>query len=594
MELKLSKYVTVLFLLYAISFCAAKADKVTEYQNGQRTKMLNLRDACKLSNDIHCEKNKVTLKVGHCLTYDESSNTLTLDGCMYFEKVGHSISEPGFINLPDNISELNDYMCGPMNRRGLLCKDCIDGYGLSLTSINYKCSNCSHAWYGVPLYLIVEFVPVTLFFLLILFFRVHLTYAPMTCFIMYSQLFIFEAVTYRNPPFDWIIPEIDHSILFKLALTFHSVWNLDFIRYTVAPFCTSSNIQILHMTFLGYIPALYPFFLIILTWVYIKANDHNFRPLVWLRRLFHRGLPGLMRHCDPRSGIIDTFTSFFLLSYTRIIYQTSLVLNCTVIYALQDQVIVRSHAVNFDVSLKCGNTKHIFFVIPGLFILTVFNILPVLLLILYPFKVVRRCLSRCRLDSLALTAFLEKFYGCYRDGTDGGKDMRSLSGLYFTLRAVFPLHYYLLIYKLNIPFWSFVGFVFLATAVLIGYVKPYKKWYMNALDTLLLAFLSLACQLLSRDYFPAERTQTMILSMMPLFVIGLLLIIKGCTKFKSKVMRCCKTFCKLQQGRETDLEANNHVNDHSQPLLTPTSATVDIKHYESTKSHALISKPIVS
>ena len=32
-----------------------------------------------------------------------------------------SISEPGYIELPSNISELNDYMCGPMKREDLLC-----------------------------------------------------------------------------------------------------------------------------------------------------------------------------------------------------------------------------------------------------------------------------------------------------------------------------------------------------------------------------------------------------------------------------------------------------------------------------------------
>ena len=39
------------------------------------------------------------------------------------------ISEPGFISLPENVSELNDYMCGPMNRKGLVCSECIDGFG---------------------------------------------------------------------------------------------------------------------------------------------------------------------------------------------------------------------------------------------------------------------------------------------------------------------------------------------------------------------------------------------------------------------------------------------------------------------------------
>ena len=129
-----------------------------------------------------------------------------------------------------------------------------------------------------------------------------------------------------------------------------------------------------------------------------------------------------------------------------------------------------------------------------------------------------------------------------------------------------------------------MGFVFLATALLIGYIKPYKKWYMNALDTLLLAFLSVTCQLLSRDYFSAENTQMLIMFIMPGFIFVLLLILKGFTKLKSKVMSYHESFCKVQCDKETDFETDNHDSDHSsQPLLLPASASLDIKLYGSTK-----------
>ena len=97
--------------------------------------------------------------------------------CPYFQVKGHNVTDYGYIKLPDCISELNDYMCGPMNRKGLLCKECIDHFGPSLTSVGYHCSNCTDAWYGVPLYLFLEFVPITLFYLAILTFRICLTCA---------------------------------------------------------------------------------------------------------------------------------------------------------------------------------------------------------------------------------------------------------------------------------------------------------------------------------------------------------------------------------------------------------------------------------
>ena len=81
------------------------------------------------------------------------------------------MSDPGYIKLLDNISELNDHMCGPMNRKGFLCEDCVDGFAVSFTSMEHKCSNCSDTWYGIPLYLLIGLAPITVFYLIILIFH---------------------------------------------------------------------------------------------------------------------------------------------------------------------------------------------------------------------------------------------------------------------------------------------------------------------------------------------------------------------------------------------------------------------------------------
>ena len=112
---------------------------------------------------VRCNRDKTSLLYNYCMTYDNESGTSLLSYCVYFTLQGHTISELGMIQLPHNISELNDYMCGPMNRKGILCSQCIDGYGLSGTSRKFQCSPCSGVWYGVPVYLFLELVPVTVF-----------------------------------------------------------------------------------------------------------------------------------------------------------------------------------------------------------------------------------------------------------------------------------------------------------------------------------------------------------------------------------------------------------------------------------------------
>ena len=110
---------------------------------------LKPRDSiCKIkwgeSWNMQIKDNSVYLSIGYLMTYSEGEGIL-LSRFPYYQLEGHNVSgdDPGYIKLPDNISEFNDYMCGPMNRKGFLCKDCIDGYGPSASSIGFKCSNCT-------------------------------------------------------------------------------------------------------------------------------------------------------------------------------------------------------------------------------------------------------------------------------------------------------------------------------------------------------------------------------------------------------------------------------------------------------------------
>ena len=155
-------------------------------------------------------------------------------------------------------------------------------------------------------------------------------------------------------------------------------------------------------------------------------------------------------------------------------------------------IILNEHA---NIDPRSQTVRRINFVV-AIPILIVFNILPVIVLILYSFKCSRAYLAKCRLNCLSLTAFTEKFYSCYKDGLDGGKDLRFLSGLYFILRYVAFLKYYLFRYISTFSDWLYWCFLFLITAVIIAYLKPYKKWYVNSMDVLLLLYFSVICRLL--------------------------------------------------------------------------------------------------
>ena len=96
-----------------------------------------------------------------------------------------------------------------------------------------------------------------------------------------------------------------------------------------------------------------------------------------------------------------------------------------------------------NLTSPCGSIQYLAFAIPSSLILCL-ALLLILLLILYPFKWFRECccFSKCRfLKRTSVNIFIEKFHSCYRNGLDGGRDMRSFSGLYFALRILLPLFF---------------------------------------------------------------------------------------------------------------------------------------------------------
>ena len=181
-------------------------------------------------------------------------------------------------------------MCGHMNRKGVVCSECIDGFGPSVMSFGYKCANCSKPWSGVTLYLLVEFIPVTVFYFLILTFRINMTSVPMTGFILYSQLMVYTI--FKDPiTINKLTTQSHYSSVAYLVIivgTFYSIWNLDLLKYVLPPLCINQKLSIIHIEFLNCLSALYPLLLVILTWIFVELHSRNCRPLVVVWKPFHR------------------------------------------------------------------------------------------------------------------------------------------------------------------------------------------------------------------------------------------------------------------------------------------------------------------
>ena len=500
------------------------------------------------------------------------------------------MTRPGYVQLPDNVSELNDYMCAPLNRKGLVCSECIDHFGPSVTSYGYPCSKCKNSWLGILFYLVLELLPITVFYLLILIFRIDVISPPMTCFVLYSQ-FVFCGLEYLAD--DHSAGEIMFKTFYtirlgtKIILTLCGILRLDFFLFFLPEFCISSRLKPTHTALLGYSTAFYPLMLVLLTCICIELHDRNFRPIVCLWKPIHKCLTQLQKGWGTTNNIVNVFASFFLLAYGRVIYQTFLLVNCQCFYmvsefAMESEVC----AAYLDSNISCWSTKHLLFVIPAVLISFMFNLLPACLLVLYPSKIFRASLSRCRLDSIALNLFIDKFNCYYRDGIDGGRDMRSFSGLYFFQMVVAFTIYIATRNFIGIAdHWFSKGILFWITALTIAFIKPYKKTYMNMLDSLLLANLGLLCSILSlpsEKYFKSHYVLvTQLLCLLPFVVLILYIAVYSAVSIKTLVLtKVCRGSCcaitkhSKDKARPGATRFDDPLPAEHQQLITHPSVTV--------------------
>ena len=426
---------------------------------------------------VQCSEDRVLMNAVFCMTIEEPE-TFVGDCSVYSSNTNASLIDGMYVQLPNNISELNDYMCGPMNRKGRICSECIEGFALSVTSIGYICSNCTGVWYGVPLYLLLEFVPITLFYLLVLVCQISVTSSPLTYCVTYSQIAVFVFSVYPLTKFKMSSKEIT---IVKILLTLHGIWNLDFFLYILPPFCVSQNIKFFHVVLLKYISAIYPVLLIVLTWLVIEMHSHNFKLIVWL---WDKINCSFRMERQSKSTVIDIFATFFLLSYTKLCFTSMMFFWQTNIYNANDG---RYYKYTFiDPNIIFFSKEHIPYVVIAALVLLVFGVLPALLLVAYPIRILRSLFLINLLSGrskAALDIFVERFHSCYRDGLDGGKDMRNFASLHLIIRLLCPL---------VCTFSLLMGTVFLiGCCILIFVFRPCKKRYVNNIDAFILAALAL-------------------------------------------------------------------------------------------------------
>ena len=209
-------------------------------------------------------------------------------------------------------------MCGPYNRRGLLCGECKDGYGPAVYSFDQTCANCSSLWsrYAIPLYLLLQFVPTTLIFLCFFVFRFNITSGPLLGYVLFCQITIAEISNRYTFIYDYLQHHVSLSlrVLLDFSLTVSQFWSLQFLKAIIPPLCISEKLTGIHVNMLNFVPAIYPLVLVIISCILMELHARNYRIVGILWKPFKIILSKANITAVTSDAVFRAFASFIFLS----------------------------------------------------------------------------------------------------------------------------------------------------------------------------------------------------------------------------------------------------------------------------------------
>ena len=274
----------------------------------------------------------------------------------------------------------------------------------------------------------------------------------------------------------------------KVFLSFYSFWNLHLFRPVIPDICL--NVTTLQALALDYLLAFYPMVLVIISIIVIELHD---RKVIWIvapLKPIHKVLSKFRTSWDVHTSIIDSFATFFLLSYVKVLSVTTDLLVPTMVYKLDSSTPLVG--LYYSPSVSYFGKEHCPYAIPAVIVFFLFTIIPALTLFLYSFQCFHKILSLFPFDWHFLHAFVHSFQGCYKDGTEPGTfDCRWFAAVLLLFRPLF-----LVIFGITLSIMFFMYALILMIILLIATIniQPFKKASIRypSTDPIFMIFLTLA------------------------------------------------------------------------------------------------------
>ena len=501
---------------------------------------------------IKCDQKRQvsSLSQGSCIFYDSRDNRTLAYWCTF--AFIRNATKKGMFSLPANLSELNDHVCGNLSRevKGPMCGRCTNNTGPSVYSVGSRCVPCSPV--NILYYILLQYLPSTLIFLVLIFFRPNITSAPMMNYVIFCDSIV---LGFRLNL--WAYSQLDNNNVAISAVTLCSVWSFDALLFVSPPLCLSQHIQEIYIPFLELLATTYPFALLLLTYSLIQCHTNNFKPVVVLWRLFSRMYVHFYRSWDPSSSMIQAFASLFFLSYAKVAYliwETFTWSKGITIGGIGDETVLY-----IDPNVPYLSTKHVLLMVSSVAVAVFVFLPPLLILVVYPTSLYRKISNWISPKwKLRIKTYVETFHGCLKDGTNGTRDYRDFAGWCIFLAGAVP-QLLIVIISATVPS-SLTNFLapsyalaiyFSGLAFLCTLLQPYKERVANALTAGILTISSLICAL-SASVFNTRGNDV-------LFIVIVLILVPHCVLWGYVTWKITATLCcrfRAGKGRLQSVNCN--------------------------------------
>ena len=427
----------------------------------------------------------------NCVTFNEEKKLVIVAACIYGCGGQSNKSSNVYNPLPRNGKALHHLMCKSFKRTGALCGRCQPNHYPLAYSFNITCMLCPHSSRNWWRYVIAAYLPLTIFYIIIFFFKINIISSPLYAIVVASQIFTKPTVSrviLINLNKDQYYAGSCYIVFVKVLLSLHGIWNLDFFRPFYSDFCLGMGT--LPNLALDYAIAVYPFLLMIITYLLIVLYDRNYRIITMIWKPFRILFSYYRRNWDIRTSVIDAYATFFLLSFVKFLSVSFDLLVPTLVYELHQHHYNYSLGLYYAADIEYFGSEHLPYGILAVVVCLFFVVLPVTTLTLYPFSFFQKFLNVFPVRWYILHTFMDTFQGCYKNGTELGiRDCRWFSSVYF-------ICYFLLFiqnaFTFSIISPNIAALILMFFAILIMAVQPYKSSlsHLNFINALFIFGLS--------------------------------------------------------------------------------------------------------